>query len=105
MWIGAAAREKDSPGADLRLMADGAVADGDGATLGEHGAGVAHDQGADEHHGAVGELGAQGPHIAAVGFHLWGGGWQNEQCFLVNRVHGSNICKHAVQPGKETTGQ
>ena len=55
-------------------MADHAVADGDGAALGEHGARVPHDHRADEHHGAVGELGAQRLHVAAVGFHLGVGG-------------------------------
>lgn len=51
-------------------MPDGAVADGDGAGLGEDHAGLPDDHGADKHHGAVGQLGTGWLHIRAIWLHL-----------------------------------
>lgn len=51
-------------------MADGAVADGDGTGLGEDHTRLPDDHGADEHHGAVGQLGTGRLHVGAIWLHL-----------------------------------
>lgn len=51
-------------------MPHGAVADGDGARLRQTPGGLAHEEGPDEHHGAVGQLVTQGLHIRAIWLHL-----------------------------------
>lgn len=51
-------------------MADGAVADGDGAGLGQRFGRLPDDHGADKHHGAVGQLVTGRLHVGPVWLHL-----------------------------------
>lgn len=52
-------------------MSDGAVADGDGGAFGQRPGGLAHDHGADEHHGAVRQLGARGLVVRPIRLNLY----------------------------------
>lgn len=54
-------------------MSNRTVADGDGAGFGEGPRRLRYQQGADEHHGAVGQLGARWLQIGSICLHLVGG--------------------------------
>lgn len=58
------------PWPDFRLVSDGTVADGDGASLGKAASRVADDHRTDEHHGPVSQLGTRWLHIGPIWLHL-----------------------------------
>lgn len=59
-----------SPWLQLRLVSDGAVANGDGAGPGQRTSRVTHDERTDEHHGPIGQLVTDWFHIGAIWFNL-----------------------------------
>lgn len=58
------------PWPDFRLVSDGTVADGDGASLGKAASRVANDHWTDEHHGPISQLGTRWLHIGPIWLHL-----------------------------------
>lgn len=78
---------RDSPPAYFRLVADGAVTDGDGAGLGQGFGRFPNDHGADKHHGAVGQLVTGRLHIGAVWLHLVDIKQNHLKCFRLMKLN------------------